>query len=92
MAAPGQSVLFHPMNTAAVGPWGTSYAANLTPAQLGLLALWIDQGANSGAPTYAPNAGQPVPTNVVANALPLPVRTTSGVSVVGSSSPGSARG
>lgn len=36
MAAPGQWVLFHPMNTAAVGPWGTSYAANLTPDDTGM--------------------------------------------------------
>ena len=36
MVAPGQWVLFNPMLTAAVGPWGTSYAANLTPDETGL--------------------------------------------------------
>ena len=36
MAAPGQWVLFHSMSTAAVGPWGTSYAANLTPDDTGM--------------------------------------------------------
>ena len=29
-------VLFHPMNTVAIGPWGTSFAANLTPDSTGL--------------------------------------------------------
>ncbi|HOY17141.1 MAG TPA: diheme cytochrome c-553 [Haliscomenobacter sp.] len=36
MAAPGQWVLFHPMSTASVGPWGTSYAANITPDKTGI--------------------------------------------------------
>lgn len=36
MVKPGQWVLFHPMNTAAVGPWGTSYSANLTPDVTGI--------------------------------------------------------
>lgn len=36
MVKPGQWVLFHPMNTAAVGPWGTTYAANLTPDVTGI--------------------------------------------------------
>ena len=32
----GEWVLFHPMSTAAVGPWGTSFAANLTPDETGI--------------------------------------------------------
>lgn len=36
MAAPGQWVLFGPSLTAAVGPWGTSFAANLTPDDTGI--------------------------------------------------------
>lgn len=36
MVAPGQWVLFSPGQTAAVGPWGTSFAANLTPDDTGL--------------------------------------------------------
>jgi hypothetical protein len=36
MVKPGQWVLFHPMNTAAVGPWGTSFSANLTPDVTGI--------------------------------------------------------
>lgn len=34
--ASGQWIYFHPMTTAAVGPWGTSFAANLTPDETGL--------------------------------------------------------
>ena len=36
MVAPGQWALFSPSLTAAVGPWGTSFAANLTPDDTGL--------------------------------------------------------
>lgn len=36
MVDPGQWVLFMPELTAAVGPWGTSFAANLTPDETGL--------------------------------------------------------
>lgn len=36
MVAPGQWALFNPSLTAAVGPWGTSFAANLTPDDTGL--------------------------------------------------------
>ena len=36
MVAPGQWVLFSPGLTAAVGPWGTSFAANLTPDDTGI--------------------------------------------------------
>lgn len=36
MAKPGEWVLFGPMLTAAVGPWGTSFAANLTPDDTGI--------------------------------------------------------
>ncbi len=38
-------------------------AVNLSPAQLGLLALWIDQGAPAGSAAEAPIPWQPVPTN-----------------------------
>jgi hypothetical protein len=36
MIGPGQWVLFSLGQTAAVGPWGTSFAANLTPDETGL--------------------------------------------------------
>lgn len=36
MIAPGQWALFSPSLTAAVGPWGTSFAANLTPDDTGI--------------------------------------------------------
>ncbi|HAD12671.1 MAG TPA: diheme cytochrome c-553 [Saprospirales bacterium] len=36
MIAPGQWALFNSSLTAAVGPWGTSFAANLTPDDTGL--------------------------------------------------------
>lgn len=36
MVAPGQWALFSPGLTAAVGPWGTSFAANLTPDDTGI--------------------------------------------------------
>lgn len=32
----GPYVLFHPMTTASVGPWGTSFSANLTPHATGI--------------------------------------------------------
>ncbi|HRJ16179.1 MAG TPA: hypothetical protein PLI34_14370 [Saprospiraceae bacterium] len=35
MIAPGQWALFNSSLTAAVGPWGTSFAANLTPDDTG---------------------------------------------------------
>ncbi len=41
MVAPGQWVLFSPGLTAAVGPWGTSFAANLTPDDTGIGA-WTE--------------------------------------------------
>lgn len=43
MIAPGQWALFSSGLTAAVGPWGTSFAANLTPDDTGLGAWTIDQ-------------------------------------------------
>lgn len=36
MVTPGQWTLFSPSLTAAVGPWGTSFAANLTPDDTGI--------------------------------------------------------
>ena len=36
MIAPGQWVLFSPGLTAAVGPWGTTFGANLTPDDTGI--------------------------------------------------------
>ncbi len=41
MIQPGQWVLFSPSLTAAVGPWGTSFAANLTPDDTGIGA-WTE--------------------------------------------------
>ncbi len=35
-------VLFHPMNTIAVGPWGASFAANLTPDDTGI-GSWSEE-------------------------------------------------
>jgi len=35
-------VLFHPMNTIAVGPWGVSFAANLTPDNTGI-GTWTEE-------------------------------------------------
>ncbi len=43
MAAPGQWVLFSPGFTAAVGPWGTSFSANLTPDDTGIGAWSFEQ-------------------------------------------------
>lgn len=43
MIAPGQWSLFSPGLTAAVGPWGTSFAANLTPDDTGLGAWTFEQ-------------------------------------------------
>ncbi|MEZ4960388.1 MAG: c-type cytochrome [Saprospiraceae bacterium] len=42
MVAPGQWALFNGGLTAAVGPWGTSFAANLTPDETGLGNWTID--------------------------------------------------
>lgn len=39
----GQWVLMHPMVTAFAGPWGTSYAANLTPDDTGIGAWTYEQ-------------------------------------------------
>lgn len=39
----GQWVLMHPMVTAYAGPWGTSYAANLTPDDTGIGAWSFEQ-------------------------------------------------
>ncbi|MCY7330785.1 MAG: diheme cytochrome c-553 [Saprospiraceae bacterium] len=36
LVAPGQWVLFSPGLTAAVGPWGTTFAANITPDDTGI--------------------------------------------------------
>ena len=41
MIAPGQWALFSPSLTAAVGPWGTTFAANLTPDDTGM-ANWTE--------------------------------------------------
>lgn len=38
----GPWILMHPQLTAAVGPWGTSFAANLTPHETGLGA-WAEE-------------------------------------------------
>jgi hypothetical protein len=35
-------VLFHPMNTIAVGPWGASFSANLTPDATGI-GSWSEE-------------------------------------------------
>ena len=35
-------VLFHPMNTIAVGPWGASFSANLTPDATGI-GTWSEE-------------------------------------------------
>ncbi len=35
-------VLFHPMNTIAVGPWGASFAANITPDATGI-GTWTEE-------------------------------------------------
>ena len=35
-------VLFHPMNTVAVGPWGATFSANLTPDATGI-GSWSEQ-------------------------------------------------
>ena len=43
MAAPGQWVLFSPGQTATLGPWGTSFAANLTPDDTGIGAWSLEQ-------------------------------------------------
>lgn len=43
MVAPGEWVLFHPMSTAAVGPWGTSFSANLTPDDTGIGTWTLEQ-------------------------------------------------
>lgn len=43
MAAPGNWILFSPGLTAAVGPWGTTYAANLTPDDTGTGPWTFDQ-------------------------------------------------
>lgn len=36
-------VLFHPMNTIAVGPWGASFAANITPDATGIGSWTYEQ-------------------------------------------------
>lgn len=41
MIAPDQWALFNPSLTAAVGPWGTTFAANLTPDETGM-ANWTE--------------------------------------------------
>lgn len=41
MIAPGQWALFSPGMTAAVGPWGTSFASNLSPDDTGL-GTWTE--------------------------------------------------
>ncbi len=43
MVAPGNWVLFSPGFTASVGPWGTTYAANLTPDDTGTGPWTFDQ-------------------------------------------------
>lgn len=39
----GPWVLFHPMSTASVGPWGTSFSANLTPHETGIKEWSFEQ-------------------------------------------------
>lgn len=36
-------VLFHPMNTIAVGPWGASFTANLTPDEATGIGSWTEE-------------------------------------------------
>lgn len=56
MIAPGQWVLFSPDLTVAVGPWGTTFAANLTPDENTGIGAWkyeqfekaIRQGKSKG--------------------------------------------
>jgi hypothetical protein len=43
LASSGEWVLFSPIGTAAVGPWGTSYAANLTPDDTGIGTWSLEQ-------------------------------------------------
>lgn len=42
-AEPGKWVLFNSHFTAAVGPWGISYAANLTPDDQTGIGLWTEE-------------------------------------------------
>ncbi len=43
MVKPGQWVLFNSNLTAAIGPWGISYAANLTPDNQTGIGLWQEE-------------------------------------------------
>ncbi|GAB2533931.1 c-type cytochrome [Spirosoma aerophilum] len=54
-------VLFNPMNTIAVGPWGVSFAANLTPSHTGIgnwseeqFILALTEGKSKGIRTARP--------------------------------------
>ncbi|GAB3036450.1 c-type cytochrome [Spirosoma pulveris] len=54
-------VLFHPMNTIAVGPWGVSFAANLTPDATGIgnwteeqFIIALTEGKSKGLRTARP--------------------------------------
>jgi hypothetical protein len=54
-------VLFHPMNTIAVGPWGASFSANLTPDATGIgswseeqFIVAMTQGKSKGIKTARP--------------------------------------
>ena len=60
MVAPGQWILFNQHLTAAVGPWGVSFSANLTPDEDTGLGDWTDVGSperlaalNADAPPLA---------------------------------------
>jgi mono/diheme cytochrome c family protein len=59
--AAGGWVLFHPMNTIAVGPWGASFAANLTPHETGIgnwteaqFIIALTEGKSKGIRTARP--------------------------------------
>ena len=54
-------VLFHPMNTIAVGPWGATFAANLTPDDTGIgnwseeqFIIALTEGKSKGIRTARP--------------------------------------
>ena len=54
-------VLFHPMNTIAVGPWGASFSANLTPDDTGIgnwseeqFIIAMTEGKSKGIRTARP--------------------------------------
>lgn len=67
---PGSWTLFHPELTAAVGPWGLTYAANITPHETGIGTWSVEQfkkaiqegkhkGLDNGRPIMPPMPWQP---------------------------------